>query len=178
MGPAKTRHQKVASETRGRNGASVAQFPTRRPSRIREMPRYRAVLKGLGMLAGGDHWRTEWDSNPRYGFVSRNTLSKRAPSATRPSLQMRCRGNIAGTAAGARMCGPILALPAWARKRDKSSTPSDGQARFHAGRRAARYDQARGYRPRPIPRFGFDAHRRRETGRRCWGLELGAPCLS
>ena len=32
-------------------------------------------------------WRREWDSNPRYLAV--NTLSKRAPSATRPSLQ-RC----------------------------------------------------------------------------------------
>src|SRR5208337_1424804 len=53
-GPAKTKHQKVASETRGRDGASVAQFPTRRTSRIREMPRYRAVLRGLRMLAGGD----------------------------------------------------------------------------------------------------------------------------
>ncbi len=30
-------------------------------------------------------WRREWDSNPRYLAV--NTLSKRAPSATRPSLQ-------------------------------------------------------------------------------------------
>ena len=31
-------------------------------------------------------WRREWDSNPRYLAV--NTLSKRAPSATRPSLQL------------------------------------------------------------------------------------------
>ena len=34
-------------------------------------------------LSGGN-WRREWDSNPRYLAV--NTLSKRAPSATRPSL--------------------------------------------------------------------------------------------
>jgi hypothetical protein len=33
----------------------------------------------------GGVWRREWDSNPRYLAV--NTLSKRAPSATRPSLQ-------------------------------------------------------------------------------------------
>jgi hypothetical protein len=32
-------------------------------------------------------WRREWDSNPRYLAV--NTLSKRAPSATRPSLRRR-----------------------------------------------------------------------------------------
>ena len=31
-------------------------------------------------------WRREWDSNPRYLAV--NTLSKRAPSATRPSLRL------------------------------------------------------------------------------------------
>ena len=31
------------------------------------------------------YWRREWDSNPRYLAV--NTLSKRAPSATRPSLR-------------------------------------------------------------------------------------------
>jgi hypothetical protein len=52
--PAKTRHQKAASETRGRNGTSVAQFPTRRPRGICEMPRYRVVLRGLRLLAGGD----------------------------------------------------------------------------------------------------------------------------
>ena len=32
-------------------------------------------------------WRRGWDSNPRYLAV--NTLSKRAPSATRPPLQTR-----------------------------------------------------------------------------------------
>jgi hypothetical protein len=58
MGPAKTRHQKTAAETRRRNASSLAQFPTRRPSGIREMPRYRAVLRGLRTLAGGD--RTGW----------------------------------------------------------------------------------------------------------------------
>ncbi len=36
-------------------------------------------------------WRREWDSNPRYLAV--NTLSKRAPSATRPSLPMLARSN-------------------------------------------------------------------------------------
>src|SRR5271154_2289446 len=35
----------------------------------------------------GSLWRREWDSNPRYLAV--NTLSKRAPSATRPSLQAK-----------------------------------------------------------------------------------------
>ena len=45
--PAKTRHQEVASETRGRNGASVIQFPTRRPRGICEMPRYRVVLRAF-----------------------------------------------------------------------------------------------------------------------------------
>ena len=57
-GPAKTRHQKAASETRGRNGTSVAQFPTRRPRGICEMPRYRVVLRGVHMLPSGD--RTGW----------------------------------------------------------------------------------------------------------------------
>jgi hypothetical protein len=47
MGSAKTRHQKVASETRGQIGASVAQILTRRPRRIREMPRYRVVLRAF-----------------------------------------------------------------------------------------------------------------------------------
>jgi hypothetical protein len=47
MGSAKTRHQKVASETRGRIDASVAQILTRRPRRIREMPRYRVVLRAF-----------------------------------------------------------------------------------------------------------------------------------
>ena len=58
MGSFKTRHQKPASETRGRNGASVAEFPTRRPSRICELPRYRVVLGDLGRFAGRD--RTGW----------------------------------------------------------------------------------------------------------------------
>src|SRR6266404_575354 len=47
MGSAKTRHQKVASETRGQIDASVAQILTRRPRRIREMPRYRVVLRAF-----------------------------------------------------------------------------------------------------------------------------------
>jgi hypothetical protein len=47
MGSAKTRHQKVASETRGKIDASVAQILTRRPRRIREMPRYRVVLRAF-----------------------------------------------------------------------------------------------------------------------------------
>ena len=52
--PAKTRHQKAASETRGQNSTSVAQFPTRRPRGTCEMPRYLVVLRGLRLLAGGD----------------------------------------------------------------------------------------------------------------------------
>jgi hypothetical protein len=39
----------VASETGGRNGASVAKFRTRRPSHIREMRRCRAVLSVIHM---------------------------------------------------------------------------------------------------------------------------------
>jgi hypothetical protein len=38
--------------------ASVAEFPTRRPSRIHEMPRYRVVLRDFRMWTGGD-W-TGW----------------------------------------------------------------------------------------------------------------------
>jgi hypothetical protein len=41
----------------------------------------------LVSIAYMDLWRREWDSNPRYLAV--NTLSKRAPSATRPSLRLR-----------------------------------------------------------------------------------------
>jgi hypothetical protein len=56
--PAKTRDGKLGSETKGPTGASVAQFATRRPGGICEMPRYRADLKGHRPLAGGD--RTGW----------------------------------------------------------------------------------------------------------------------
>jgi hypothetical protein len=45
-----------------------------------------AILK-LSLWFYGGLWRREWDSNPRYLAV--NTLSKRAPSATRPSLRAR-----------------------------------------------------------------------------------------
>src|ERR1700738_5038225 len=62
---AKTRHQKVASETRGQNGASVSQFVTRRPSSMRELPRYPLVLRGFaswpaetGLAGWGDRTRT------------------------------------------------------------------------------------------------------------------------
>jgi hypothetical protein len=55
--PAKTRHQKVASETRGRNGASVAQFPTRRPSRI---PENAAVARGFEGPWHVGRWRPDW----------------------------------------------------------------------------------------------------------------------
>jgi CO/xanthine dehydrogenase Mo-binding subunit len=45
--------------------AVLAQFRTRRPSHIREMPRCRAVLSGIRMLAGGDQtaWLRWSDSN-------------------------------------------------------------------------------------------------------------------
>jgi hypothetical protein len=54
-----------------------------------------------GVQAAGDAmWRREWDSNPRYLAV--NTLSKRAPSATRPSLQ-RCEGQPSDFTIGRRL---------------------------------------------------------------------------
>jgi hypothetical protein len=42
---AKTRHQKRPAETGGRNGASIAEFRTRRPAHICETSRYRAVFE-------------------------------------------------------------------------------------------------------------------------------------
>ena len=45
-------------------------------------------------------WRRGWDSNPRYLAV--NTLSKRAPSATRPPLQTRALTLESTTRAGVR----------------------------------------------------------------------------
>ncbi len=47
-------------------------------------------------------WRRGWDSNPRYLAV--NTLSKRAPSATRPPLQTRALTLESTTWAGVRAC--------------------------------------------------------------------------
>ncbi len=43
-------------------------------------------------------WRREWDSNPRY--LSVHTLSKRAPSAARPSLRAARRGSPGSLTAG------------------------------------------------------------------------------
>jgi hypothetical protein len=56
---------KKARGDRGRNGASIAKFRTRRQSHICEMPRYRAVLSDIRLLTRRD--RTRWlgrqDSN-------------------------------------------------------------------------------------------------------------------
>src|SRR5262249_33507819 len=56
--PVKTRHQKLVSETGGRNGTSVAEFRTRRLSQICEMPSLRAVLSALQTVDAGD--QTGW----------------------------------------------------------------------------------------------------------------------
>ncbi len=58
-----------------------------------EMPQYvfaeshlspRCQSSGDRVVGGGESWRRDRDSNP--GYVAVYTLSKRAPSATRPSL--------------------------------------------------------------------------------------------
>ena len=61
----KTRHQKRAAETGGRNGAPIAKFRTRRPAHICETSRYRAVFERPSYVR---RWRrTGWlgrqDSN-------------------------------------------------------------------------------------------------------------------
>jgi hypothetical protein len=48
----------MAPETKGLNGTSMTEFPTRRLSHIAEMPRYRAVFRVLRMCTGRD-W-TGW----------------------------------------------------------------------------------------------------------------------
>jgi hypothetical protein len=69
----KTRHQKVASETGGGNGASVAKFRTRRANHISEMPWYGGVLSGHSPMGGEN--RTGWlaratrRGGPRQRFI-------------------------------------------------------------------------------------------------------------
>jgi hypothetical protein len=76
--PTKTRHQKAVSETRRWNASSLAKFPTRRPSGIRKIPRYRAVLRGLRTLAGGD--RTGWLAGVRGLELGNVALQNASPT--------------------------------------------------------------------------------------------------
>ena len=70
--------QRIAGEM-----GSAVHLKQRATQNQREVRPLRTGLGGFHVLSAV--WRRGWDSNPRYLAV--NTLSKRAPSATRPPLQ-------------------------------------------------------------------------------------------
>ena len=72
---------------------ALGQYPAESRGFLRPCPSARG--KSLQQQTG---WRREWDSNPRY--LSVHTLSKRAPSAARPSLRAARRGSPGSLTAG------------------------------------------------------------------------------
>jgi hypothetical protein len=84
IGFSKNETPKSGPGDQGQNGAFVAEFVTRRPSSIRELPRYRVVLRGFRVFAGGDRtgWLGRQDSN--LGMAeSKSAISfRQAPSQT------------------------------------------------------------------------------------------------
>ena len=78
-------------QRKGRTAARVESAPESRPRSAQKPSICWAFISGSGWsgLSLESLWRREWDSNPRYLAV--NTLSKRAPSATRPSLRFTVR---------------------------------------------------------------------------------------
>ena len=91
-----------------RGFAAVRPAAWRSPLRMREgarpKPREKAGISPITRVPAQPiaetqtGWRREWDSNPRY--LSVHTLSKRAPSAARPSLRAAPRGSSGSLTAG------------------------------------------------------------------------------
>src|ERR1051325_2165709 len=83
------------SEKRGSNSLLMETIRLARPEGF-EPPTPRSVVWCSVQLSyGRDNWRRERDSNPRYPFEV-HTLSRRAPSTTRPSLPIAKKRSIVG----------------------------------------------------------------------------------
>ena len=78
---AKTRHQKRPAETGGKNGASIAEFRTRRPAHICETSRYRAVFERPSYV-------TRWRLTGRLGREDSNLcISESEFASSQPGRQ-------------------------------------------------------------------------------------------